>query len=125
VECIAIVGINDLTLEFEPSFGEKASEVVVASELQQAKQEVENQIPTKSLKETIKSVLGWVSVVSIALAIVLEPSKPKRDRRFKTGYKNNARAPSKSANTIRTQISAVTIGAISFVLWYLPFWNNW
>jgi hypothetical protein len=116
---ILIICFIILAAIFEPpkSLEQKLAEAT-AREQQSAKQSIERKAQTRELSKTIASVFGWVSVVSFALAAIIEPKEPKRDGRFKTGYKNNATVRKKSPNEIRTQISAITIGSVASIIWH-------
>jgi len=60
----------------------------------------------------------WLAVAGIGVAGYIEPKEPKRDGRFKTGYKNNATVPRKSELEKRIQRYAVFVAAASAALWY-------
>jgi len=59
----------------------------------------------------IATISGWACVVFQFLTAVLEPKEPKKDGRFKTGCKNNAKRPIKSENTENAQKDFILIGA--------------
>lgn len=67
----------------------------------------------------IATISGWVCVISLFLMIALEPKEPKKDGRFKTGYKNNARRPVKSEKTKKMQKILTITGIASGVIYYL------
>ena len=72
----------------------------------------------KSTGLTAKAVFGWVALISIALAGLIEPREPKRDGRFKTGFKKNATVRRKTADEIQTQKWALAVAAVCGALWY-------
>lgn len=59
-----------------------------------------------------------IAIICLGLAFALEPNGPKKDGRFKTGYKNNAPMPTKSQLTIVSQKILLVIGAIAGAIWY-------
>ncbi len=67
----------------------------------------------------VTNILGWMSFGCIVLIGLLEPKEPKKDGRFKTGYKNNATVPKKSNEIIKAQLSLLVIGVFTGILWYL------
>ena len=67
----------------------------------------------------IATIFGWVCVGCFVLTAMLEPKEPKRDGRFKTGYKNNAKMPVKSEDVKKAQIALLAIAAASGVVWYM------
>lgn len=66
----------------------------------------------------IATVSGWVCVACLVVVSMLEPKEPKKDGRFKTGYKNNARMPVKSEEAKQAQKFLLIIGAIAGAIWY-------
>jgi len=66
----------------------------------------------------IATVSGWACVICIVLASILEPKEPKKDGRFKTGYKNNAKMPIKSEETKQAQKFFIIIGLVTGAVWY-------
>jgi hypothetical protein len=70
-------------------------------------------------KIMLTEISGWVFVICFGLILALEPKEPKKDGRFKTGYKNNARVPIKSRKTKRLQKTLLIFAGISGFLWYL------
>lgn len=118
---IFIVVFIVLAVIFEPpkSTEQKAAEATTR-EQQSAKQPIRSDAqpqPTELLK-TITSAFGWVSFACFALAAFIEPNQPKRDGRFKTGFKNNATVRRKSPSEIRLQRGTIAIGAITGIIWY-------
>jgi hypothetical protein len=67
----------------------------------------------------IATIFGWVCVACLVLTAMLEPKEPKRDGRFKTGYKNNAKMPNKSEDVKKAQIALLVIAAASGIVWYM------
>ncbi len=68
----------------------------------------------------IATISGWVCVISLFLMLALEPKQPKKDARFKTGYKNNARRPIKSEKTyiiIQVNIKITVIKGGNYEIW--------
>ena len=65
------------------------------------------------------TVMGWVCVACFGLAYMLEPTAPKKDGRFKTGYKNNQKMPVKSEEAEKSQKYLLIFGAVSGAIWYL------
>lgn len=59
-----------------------------------------------------------VAIVCILLTFALEPKEPKKDGRFKTGYKNNATVPKKSESTIKLQKILLVLAAATGTVWY-------
>lgn len=66
----------------------------------------------------IATISGWVAIVCFALAAMIEPKEPKRDGRFRTGYKNNATIRKKTADEKEVQMSLLVIGVVSSAAWY-------
>lgn len=85
--------------------------------------QVNQEAPAESFihraKKVLSTILGWAGVICIGLAILMEPSEPKRDRRFKTGYKNNAKKREKSDGEVAVQTFLGAVGAVSLFIWYL------
>ena len=100
---------------FEPpkSPEQKAVEAVVREQ-----QSARNEEKSTEMINNVKLTLGWLSVVCFTLAAIIEPKKPKRDGRFKTGFKNNATVRKKTPSEIRVQIAAIAIGAATGAIWY-------
>ncbi|MBF0258899.1 MAG: hypothetical protein HQK62_08695 [Desulfamplus sp.] len=67
----------------------------------------------------IATISGWLCIACLALTAMLEPTEPKKDGRFKTGYKNNAVKPVKSKETNQAQKLLLMVAAVSVVIWYL------
>lgn len=67
----------------------------------------------------IATITGWTAIVCLVLTGILEPQQPKKDGRFRTGYKNNATVAKKSPEAKRAQKFLVILGAISGAIWYL------
>lgn len=68
--------------------------------------------------DDIDSLFGWASIICFSLAGFLEPSQPKRDGRFKTGFKNNAVIRKKSKEEMLVQRLLILFGAIFGFFWY-------
>lgn len=66
----------------------------------------------------IATVSGWACVACLVLASMLELKEPKKDGRFKTGYKNNAKMPVKSEETKQAQRLLLIIGVVAGAIWY-------
>jgi hypothetical protein len=66
----------------------------------------------------IATVSGWACIACLVLVGILEPNAPKKDGRFKTGYKDNAKMPVKSEETKQAQKFFLIIGAIAGAIWY-------
>lgn len=62
---------------------------------------------------------GWIAIASVGLVLVLEPSLPKRDRRFKTGFKDNATPKKKTKRASQIQTGATVAGIIAGALWFV------
>ena len=62
--------------------------------------------------------LGCVCIISLYIALQLEPDSPKTDRRYKTGYKNNATMPVKSDKRRGVQKWLILVGIVSGIIWY-------
>jgi hypothetical protein len=116
---VAIVAFIVLAAIFEPpkSPEQKVAEATAREQLL-AKQSVKSEAQSAELLKTITSVFGWVSVSCFALAAIMEPKEPKRDGRFKTGFKNNATVRKKSPSEIRVQVAAIAIGGATGAIWY-------
>lgn len=84
---------------------------------QQLKATSENTAMPTNNSKVIASIFGWISVVLIGLALLMQPKGPKRDGRFKTGYKNNATFRKLSPQLLRVQIGAALIGIAAGILW--------
>lgn len=69
--------------------------------------------------KTMPEFLIYLFIGCSSLILALEPNEPKKDGRFRTGYKNNAKKPKKSANTIKLQRILGVVALISVVIFLL------
>lgn len=65
---------------------------------------------------SIPEFLLYLAIACIFLISALEPKEPKKDGRFRTGYKNNATKPKKTANTIKLQKALGIVALISVAI---------
>lgn len=108
-----------LAVIFEaPKTPEQKLAEAAAREQKAAKQLVKGEAQPANGINTLTVVLGSVSVACFALAALIEPKEPKRDGRFRTGFKNNATVRRKSPSEIRLQRGALTVGAITGLIWF-------
>ncbi|NOU01464.1 MAG: hypothetical protein HOO95_07825 [Gallionella sp.] len=134
VKCIGVDIVNNIPrIELHTTENMRVSEQDAASReniLQEGNPKADRNDYSPPLQTTKKSVVayttnnksiasffGWVGIACLALLAILEPKAPKRDGRFKTGYKNNEAPLKKSPTVIKTQIFAVVTGIISALLW--------
>jgi hypothetical protein len=71
---------------------------------------------SKERGRSISPVFGWIGLGCFAIALFMEPKEPKRDGRFRTGFKNNATVRKKSTGESRAQIYLIVIGLISVAI---------
>jgi len=69
----------------------------------------------------ISFILGWISIICALIFVLGIAMAPKRDKRFKTGYKNNAE--DKTGGCAATAFFIGIICAVlSFFINYDAFW---